>query len=60
MAVAQNEAQQAFAARMAEKHITPLWTIADRIVIKEPEPRVPPVYWSYSATCAPTSSKRPT
>ena len=26
----QTEAQQAFTARMLEKHITPLWTVASR------------------------------
>ena len=32
MAVAQTEAQQAFAARMLEKHITPLWTVGKNLV----------------------------
>ena len=31
MSVAQNEAQQAFTAKMQAKHITPLWTIANRV-----------------------------
>src|ERR1041384_3661427 len=53
MATAQNEAQQAFAARMAEKHITPLWTIANRIVMREPTPKIPPVYWNYQRDVRP-------
>ena len=42
----QTEAQQAFAARMAEKHITPLWTVKN-VVRREPTPLIPPVYWNY-------------
>jgi gentisate 1,2-dioxygenase len=53
MAGTQNEAQQAFTARMAQKHITPLWTIANRIVIREPSPRIPPVYWNYQQDVRP-------
>ena len=53
MAATQTEAQQAFAARMAEKHITPLWTIANRVVMKEPTPRIPPVFWSYQRDVRP-------
>ena len=34
MATAQTEAQQAFTAKMQAKHITPLWTIANRIVMQ--------------------------
>ena len=49
----QKAAQDAFAARMAEKHITPLWTIANRIVMHEPEPKVPPVYWNYQRDVRP-------
>jgi gentisate 1,2-dioxygenase len=47
MSTAQTQAQEAFAARMAEKHITPLWTIANRAVMREPTPKIPPVFWSY-------------
>jgi gentisate 1,2-dioxygenase len=47
MAVAHTEAQQAFAARMLEKHITPLWTVSRNLVKTEPTPMIPPVYWSY-------------
>src|SRR5436190_17719904 len=46
MATVQNEAQQAFTAKMQAKHITPLWTIANRIVINEPTPKIPPVFWN--------------
>jgi gentisate 1,2-dioxygenase len=53
MAVAHTEAQQAFAARMAEKHITPLWTVAKNLVRKEPTPVIPPVYWSYQRDVRP-------
>ena len=53
MAVAHTEAQQAFAARMAEKHITPLWTVANKLVRKEPTPVIPPVYWSYQRDVRP-------
>jgi gentisate 1,2-dioxygenase len=53
MAVAQTEAQQAFAARMAEKHITPLWTVARQLVRNEPEARVPSVYWNYQRDVRP-------
>ncbi len=41
MAVAHTEAQQAFAARMAEKHITPLWTVSKNLVRREPTPVIP-------------------
>src|SRR5436190_585689 len=47
------QAQEAFAARMAEKHITPLWTIANRIVMNEPTPKIPPVYWNYQRDVRP-------
>jgi len=47
MAVAHTEAQQAFAARMAEKHITPLWTVSKNLVRREPTPVIPSVYWNY-------------
>ena len=50
---AQNQAQEAFAARMAEKHITPLWTIANRVVMREPTPKIPPVYWNYQRDVRP-------
>jgi len=53
MSAAQTQAQQAFAARMAEKHITPLWTVASRLVMHEPEPKVPPVYWNYQRDVRP-------
>src|SRR5829696_9167860 len=53
MATVQNEAQQAFTAKMAAKHITPLWTIANRIVMNEPTPKVPPVYWNYQRDIRP-------
>ena len=38
---------------MAEKHITPLWTIANRIVMREPTPKIPPVFWSYQRDVRP-------
>ncbi len=50
---AQKQAQEAFAARMAEKHITPLWTIANRITVREPTPKIPPVYWNYQRDVRP-------
>ena len=53
MSAAQTQAQEAFAARMAEKHITPLWTIANRIVMREPTPKIPPVFWSYQRDVRP-------
>jgi gentisate 1,2-dioxygenase len=53
MAVAQNEAQQAFTARMAEKHITPLWTVAKNLVRREPTPVIPSVYWNYQRDVRP-------
>jgi gentisate 1,2-dioxygenase len=46
-------AQDAFAARMAEKHITPLWTVGRQLVMHEPTPRVPPVYWNYQRDVRP-------
>src|SRR4051812_39886948 len=49
----QTEAQQAFAARMTEKHITPLWTVGTQLVKKEPEPRIPSVYWNYQRDIRP-------
>jgi gentisate 1,2-dioxygenase len=53
MAHAQTDAQQAFAARMLEKNITPLWTVANRLVRREPTPQIPPVYWSYQRDVRP-------
>ena len=53
MSTAQTQAQEAFAARMAEKHITPLWTIANRVVMREPTPKIPPVFWSYQRDVRP-------
>jgi gentisate 1,2-dioxygenase len=53
MSATQTQAQEAFAARMAEKHITPLWTIANRIVMREPTPKIPPVYWNYQRDVRP-------
>jgi gentisate 1,2-dioxygenase len=53
MAAVQNEAQQAFTARMLEKHITPLWTVGKQLVKREPEPRIPPVYWNYQRDVRP-------
>jgi len=53
MSAAPNQAQEAFNARMAEKHITPLWTIANRIVMHEPTPKVPSVYWNYQKDVRP-------
>src|ERR1044072_8712691 len=53
MSAPQNQAQEAFAARMAEKHITLLWTIANRVVMKEPTPKMPPVYWNYQRDVRP-------
>src|SRR4029079_1638506 len=50
---AQKQAQDALAARMAERHITPLWTIADRIVMHEPTPKIPSVYWNYQRDVRP-------
>ena len=49
----QSEAQEAFAARMAEKHITPLWTIANRVTLREPTPKIPPVFWNYQRDIRP-------
>jgi gentisate 1,2-dioxygenase len=53
MAHAQTDAQQAFAARMLEKNITPLWTVANRLVRREPTPQIPPAYWSYQRDVRP-------
>src|ERR1700754_5201608 len=53
MATVQNEAQQAFTAKMAEKHITPLWTISKNIFRREPTPVIPPVYWNYKTDVRP-------
>ncbi|MBM3528962.1 MAG: gentisate 1,2-dioxygenase [Alphaproteobacteria bacterium] len=53
MAVAQNEAQQAFTARMLERNITPLWTVGKQLVKREPEPRIPSVYWNYQRDVRP-------
>jgi len=53
MSTTQTQAQEAFSARMAEKHITPLWTIANRIVMREPTPKIPPVYWNYQRDVRP-------
>jgi gentisate 1,2-dioxygenase len=47
METVQNEAQKAFTERMQAKHITPLWTIANRTIRKEPTPLIPSVYWNY-------------
>jgi len=49
----QTEAQQAFAARMLEKHITPLWTVGRQLVKTEPEPKIPSVYWNYQRDVRP-------
>ena len=53
MSATQTQAQEAFAARMAEKHITPLWTVANRLVMREPTPKIPPVYWNYQRDVRP-------
>src|ERR1044072_4624277 len=53
MATVQNEAQQASAAKMQANHITPLWTIANRVVMREPTPKIPPVFWSYQRDVRP-------
>ena len=53
MATAQTEAQQAFTARMQAKHITPLWTIANRLVRNEPTPMIPSVFWNYQRDVRP-------
>ena len=53
MEATQNEAQQAFTAKMQAKHITPLWTISNRIVMREPTPKIPPVFWNYQRDIRP-------
>ncbi len=53
MATAQTEAQQAFTAKMQAKHITPLWTIANRLVRNEPTPMIPSVFWNYQRDIRP-------
>src|SRR6476659_5368222 len=53
MSAPQTKALDAFTARMAEKHITPLWTVANRLVMREPTPKIPSVFWSYQRDVRP-------
>src|SRR5262249_7589757 len=53
METVQNEVQQAFTAKMQAKHITPLWTIANRVVMREPTPKTPSVFWNYQRDIRP-------
>lgn len=44
----QDAGRRAFYDRMAEKHLTPLWTIMSDAVPHEPRARFEPAYWDYS------------
>ena len=43
----------AYYKRIAEKHLTPLWTIMSDAVPQEPRPRFDPAYWDYAGDIRP-------
>jgi gentisate 1,2-dioxygenase len=45
--------REAYYVRMAEKHLTPLWTIMSEAVPDEPTPRFDPVHWDYHGDIRP-------
>src|SRR5258708_20040504 len=47
-------AREAYYARVAEKHMTPLWTIMSETVPDEPRPRFSPAFWDYDCDIRPS------
>jgi len=45
---------EGYYARMAEKHMTPLWTIMSEAVPDEPRPKFQPAYWDYDGDVRPS------
>lgn len=45
--VDKSSAREVYYARLAEKHMTPLWTIMSEAVPDEPKPRFSPAFWDY-------------
>ena len=43
----------AYYKRMADKHLTPLWTIMSDAVPHEPRPRFEPAHWDYAGDIRP-------
>jgi gentisate 1,2-dioxygenase len=51
--IASNGGREAYYARMAAKHLTPLWTVLSDAVPDEPKARFSPAYWNYQADIRP-------
>ncbi|MEN3350905.1 MAG: gentisate 1,2-dioxygenase [Bradyrhizobium sp.] len=49
-----SDRRAAYYARVAEKHMTPLWTIMSEAVPDEPRPRFAPAFWDYDADIRPS------
>ena len=52
--IQQNPELDRYYARMAKKHMTPLWTIMSEAVPDEPRPKFQPAYWDYDSDVRPS------